>query len=235
MKHEELAIEIFARIDALFTRYPHPKDHPKALSAISERRREFLEHGLPFVGGGSPSERKQMERSLGELQDDGVLSVSRGARRRVAVRFTPEGDAIIRNKLWVFRPFEVWHWLPTLAKSKRKIVSESVLLGFKRTDNSDKQKTGRAGLCNEMLPLLTLGVVDAWHDTYGIHGYSITESGTEALKSPAPVRPELPEPSEEEYDRCCELYNETLEEATRERLNWDIVGTVAIPLGAGSW
>ena len=93
-----ILIEVLARTDALFAPF---RDWRKAnavqnAAGIIERRIAFRRAGIDFHVGGTPTERKLIERSLRALERDELLRIRRRSGRRYAVKLTEVADQAAR-------------------------------------------------------------------------------------------------------------------------------------------
>lgn len=210
----------------------------KTASAISERRGEFIDRGVPYIAGGSAAHRKACERQLQDVADAGLLIILI-AGKRVGVRLTDRGDDVARALTAGYSARESYPLLAQVARAAKAIGDSNA--GFQwegecihpPVNNLERPTVAEArrvcAFATRALPLLARQWLESSSDSTGVVGYLVTEVGCTAKRPKSTQLPDYEPECGDEYDR---VFSTALEE--RER--WESrLKIVHIPLGAGSW
>jgi hypothetical protein len=232
----KMLVAVLAATDVLWVPFRHRARqttwHP---TAIFERREEYGQGGLSFVGGGSAAARQQHSRALADARREKLVTGREG--NRPLVQLTGAGLAIARSLAGCFLEADSWHLLAAVQRlgkagiSNAEHVPEYALLGKSPTTQLTSPEL--VGLEIEALPLLVAGLLESDSDGHGHVGYKLTDAGRAALAGEPPAVPsDLPRLDESLADH----YDDEFKRGLEARETWEPLGRdLVIPLSAGLW
>jgi hypothetical protein len=220
-------IDLLADTDALFRpgRFYGMPDN--AMRNLWQRRREYVNAGMRWASGeATEAGRKESQRDLEQLADDGLVSLHRHQGRTQAVRLTEQGDQMARALAGLPGVGEALEWMRLMRCIRdlkfdvnwldafRGLVPETLLCGHDWWPNTDEARDARGDVMWGLTPALSRLWVETEASTVGCLWYRLTPAGEQALDdSRAKVLPCLPR---EDLD-AMEQYNARLQ-LTRSRL-----------------
>lgn len=184
MKDEKILMTILAKTDAVF--WPIRNHNISGRVLFYERRREFMECGLPWASGEtSEAGRKAAQRDLEALASAGKVLVFKGRERTLGVRLSEKADDDIRRMICLATLADALMVLDELYRRLndgdvcdfvgKAWTSEQSLTGIEWGDH--EQRWHYVRLTENVYPLLWRGLVESNASIRGHVWYRLTDAG----------------------------------------------------------
>ena len=233
-----MLVELLARADALF--WPGREKFDMSQAQVrSERRAAYRETGLAMIGGGDAASRQAFGRLLGDLEQSGLVTISRG-KRREGVKLSPAGDAITRRLCGVATVLDAWPLLAVAVETSAAWGAggwpEHIGVGIEEFSGSAQENESLQNMRQMLVPLLPVAYVSCSGDGDYPRKYwmSATEAGRAALQAgppdDTPPGVVFDQETADLYDVEWDRYAAELDSAVPERPQ-DLV--LPIPCGVG--
>ncbi len=208
---------LLARLDAVFFPFAG-NEETRCIGACMELRAGWISgQGLPMrEHAPTASGRKVNEELWKRLGDAGLVTIKADGGRRTHVRFTFTGETLTRCLCATGCTYVFWPVFRRLAKliDQTGIPSlpESFTCGAEPY-TGDEGQAARIRLQRfRLLPFVTAGFLDFWHDCHSHQWIGLTAAGRQALAAGRPARPRDEWTLDEDVSA---IYDRTLDRATR--------------------
>lgn len=245
---QTILLELVAAVDAIYRPFRGPwlTDVP---AVLGECRRDYPIAGLPWLSGESTEAgRKQAQRDLEELADEGLADVIRAKGRAVGVRLTELGDQTARALAGVpnvDQSFAALLKLVDLRLAKHGVdlygqfwIPETGYTGIPwgdpRNDSRGDNLLGK--LQARLVPALARGWLDSLSSIQGHGWYSVTPEGIAAAAEPfnGQLLPALPRPHKHGYEIYSVAVHDALNKLAKQQpKSAGEIGMIPMPVSCG--
>ena len=209
-------IRLVANVDSLDGEWPDPHKYNPACFEINVRQDAYRRgQGIPWRIGGDAATRKEGERVLADLAQDGLIYLHKSTGQHRRVGLTDTGDDMARGLLGFWRASESWNVFVGLCEAVKRgpgrwATARDIAEGL----GSDVVEAEAWAM---LLPLLARGYVVSSVSSVSLE--TIFTVRSERLELAAGPRPELladPEPDQ----RFNEIYWREFDQAEADKTNW---------------